>query len=159
MFYCVLDLESWLECVLKSFPQCLAIEICSVVTKNAYHRHKGVSIGWVNSFWLSKLLFWLSKMRFCENWSLWAKVGGQAKRGRWSERRQRRPGVPTHLRSQRPVLTKSHFTQPRKQFTQPKRIYSANGNPFILIIIFIKIFSEGRRQDFLMDHKVKLTWK
>ena len=67
-----------MECVFQLFPQCLVISICSVVTKNAYHRHKGVSVGWVNSFWLSKLLFWLSKMRFCENWSLWAKVGGHA---------------------------------------------------------------------------------
>ena len=40
--------------------------------------------------------------------------------------RQRRPGVPTHICSQRPVFTESHFTQPKQsnllsqnEFTQP----------------------------------------
>ena len=43
-----------------------------------------------------------------------AEAGGGAKRRRRPEQRQRRPGVPTHLWSQRPVFTESHFTQPKQ---------------------------------------------
>ena len=41
-------------------------------------------------------------------------AGGGAKRRRRPEHWQRRPGVPTHLCSQRPVFTESHFTQPKQ---------------------------------------------
>ena len=33
-----------------------------------------------------------------------------------------------------PFARKSHFTQTEKKNTQPKRIYSANGNPFMPMI-------------------------
>ena len=43
-----------------------------------------------------------------------AEAGGGAKRRRRPEQRQRRPRVPTHICSQRPVFTESHFTQPKQ---------------------------------------------
>ena len=82
-------------------------------------------------------------MRFCENWALWATVGGLA-------------GRPYHCRCQAPTTAGAAATAARranphlltapcfhrisfysaktKQFTQPKRIYSANGNPFMPMI-------------------------
>ena len=38
--------------------------------------------------------------------------------------RQRRPGVPTHLWSQRPVFTESHFISQKKQFISQNEVIS-----------------------------------
>ena len=48
------------------------------------------------------------------------------------------------------------FWVDHKVFTCWPKITNASHDDFYLRI-FVKIFSEGRRQDFLMDHKVKLT--
>ena len=40
-------------------------DIVNFNPKTTDHRHKGVSVGKVNSKWLSKLVIWLSKLRLC----------------------------------------------------------------------------------------------
>ena len=116
--------------------------------KTSYHRHKGVSVGWVTSFWLSKLL--------CFGWVKWDSVktgrcdqrwvGTPGRRCRCSGRRRRFAPPPASAaataarRAHPPSLTApsshtiSFYSAKIKQFTQPKRIYSANGNPFMPMI-------------------------
>ena len=75
-----------------------------------------------------------------------AEAGGGAKRRRRPEQLERRPGVPmnhfvrvttpsdAHLRSQSQFPQNLILLSQKKQFTQPKQIYSANGNPFMPMI-------------------------
>ena len=53
-----------------------------------------------------------------------AEAGGGAKRRRRPEQRQRRPGVPTHLCSQRHVFTESYFISKKKQSLSQNEVIS-----------------------------------
>ena len=114
--------------------------------KRLYHMYSDVIFGWILWFWLSSWHFYLSILilfrdrlqnlsgdprrpffrgvRRAAVAAAPAVVG--ASRLLRPPQRQRRPGVPTHICSQRPVFTESHFTQPKQsnllsqnEFTQP----------------------------------------
>ena len=114
-------------------------------TKTSYHRHKGVSVGWVNSFWLSKLLYfgWVKWNFVTTGRSERRWVGTPGRRCRCSGRRRRfapppasaaataacrahEPFYTWHHPLRRPpsltapVCAKSHFTQPKKAIYSTK---------------------------------------
>ena len=102
-------------------------------TKTSYHRHKGVSVGWVNSFWLSKLLYfgWVRWNFVTTGRSERRWVGTPGRRCRCSGRRRRfaPPPAPAAATAARhalpPSLTApsfhkiSFYSAKIKQFTQP----------------------------------------
>ena len=119
-------------------------------TKTSYHRHKGVSIGWINSFWLSKLL--------CFGWVKWDSVktgrceqrwvGTPGRRCRCGGRRRREApttagAAATAARRTprqtlkfvlRAITKQNQNTQKKMPTTQPNPQYSAKNNVTIHMI-------------------------